>query len=276
MFILGGHMTTSWYYVENNDRVGPVEENDLAALIRAGSLLEDSYVWKKGFDNWEQLKDVAELQQYMGGEDEVAASDIPDKVDSYEEVVESDAGTFNWSNISNEKRVFSVKIGLDRGEQEVEYGPYSLDLIKRLFLENRINGRTMVFAPGMDNWTFLADLPVYEKLFQEVPPIISDNERRVNSRKPFVAKMFFHDNSKVYEGICRDISIGGLQVLVSDVPVNLGDDISLNVHPDNSEYSFVASGRIVRILSGNQGFSIRFSELNDEALKAINSYLSQV
>lgn len=47
----------------------------------------------------------------------------------------------------------------------------------------------------------------------------------------------------------------------------------MNVHPDNSDYHFVARGKVVRILDGDQGFSLRFSGLNDEAKNAINDYI---
>ena len=87
--------------------------------------------------------------------------------------------------------------------------------------------------------------------------------------------MFFHNESVVYEGICRDISVGGLQVLVDGFPGNIGDEISLNVHPENTDYNFVASGKVVRILEGDQGFSLRFIQLSDEATNAIEDYLSK-
>ncbi|MBL7665025.1 MAG: PilZ domain-containing protein [Bacteriovoracaceae bacterium] len=103
---------------------------------------------------------------------------------------------------------------------------------------------------------------------------MADSDRRSAARKPFVARMFFHDNNQLYEGICRDISIGGMQVLVADYPGNVGDEISLNVHPENSEQHFVASGKIVRMLDKGQGFSFRFTVIETDAIKAIQKYIS--
>ena len=98
-------------------------------------------------------------------------------------------------------------------------------------------------------------IPIYDDIFDDKKEDLSgDDRRKKNKRKPFVARMFYHNDSIVYEGICRDISIGGLQVLVDSFPGKIGDDISLNVHPENTDYSFVAGGKIVRILDGNQGF----------------------
>ncbi len=264
-------MSTNWYYVEKNDRKGPVAEEKLVSLIKDKVLNDDSYVWKKGFSNWLKIKDVDELAMHLndtsGFELDIPVPDVAPAPQ------ESQSG-FDWENLDHDKKMFLLKIGLDRQGAEVEYGPYSMNLLRRLFTEKRINHKTLIFAPGMENWTFLCEIPVYQQIFSEFPPVITDSERRISIRKPFVAKMFFHNNNKVFEGICRDISVGGLQILVSDYPANVGDIISLNVHPDNSTYCFVASGKIVRLLDGNQGFSIRFNNLSDEAQAAINSYIN--
>ena len=91
----------------------------------------------------------------------------------------------------------------------------------------------------------------------------------------YLFRLFFHDNSQVYEGICRDISVGGLQILVSDFPCNVGDKVSMNVHPDNTDYHFTASGKVVRKLDGDAGFSLRFEDLSNEASQAISTYINE-
>ena len=266
-------MSANWYYVEKNDRKGPVAEDKIVSLIKDQVLTEDSYVWKKGFSNWLKIKDIDELNIHFNSSGLELDIPLPQVMPTPKAKAPATTSAFDWANLDPEKKVFLLKIGMDRQGAEVEYGPYSMNLLRRLFTEKRINHKTLIFAPGMENWTFLGEIPVYQEVFSEFPPVISDHERRVSIRKPFVAKMFFHNNSKVFEGVCRDISVGGLQILVSDYPANVGDLISLNVHPDNSSYSFVAAGKIVRVLEGNQGFSIRFNGLSDEAQSAINSYI---
>lgn len=265
-------MSANWYYVEKNDRKGPVDEEKIIDLIHEGVLKDESYVWRKGFSNWLKIIDTEELGKYLASEDPMDVP-IPSTNPDYQQKIATTSSNFDWSNLDPEKKIFLIKIGRDRQGAEVEYGPYPMSLLRRLFTEKRINHKTLIFAPGMDNWTFLGEIPIYQKLFSEFPPVISEQDQRISIRKPFIAKMFFHNNSKVFEGVCRDISVGGLQILVSDYPANVGDIISLNVHPDNSNYSFVASGKIVRILDGNQGFSIRFHNLSEEAQQAINSYI---
>jgi hypothetical protein len=66
-----------------------------------------------------------------------------------------------------------------------------------------------------------------------------------------------------------------MQILVDDFQGQAGDKITINVHPENSDYHFAASGVVVRILEGNSGFSFRFQGLSDEAKKAIEKYIQE-
>jgi c-di-GMP-binding flagellar brake protein YcgR len=121
----------------------------------------------------------------------------------------------------------------------------------------------------------MGDLPEYQDIFQELPPPIKEADRRNAARKPFIARLFVQNNKKLFEGICRDISIGGMQVLVNDFNGQAGDKISINVHPENTDYHFTAAGMVVRVLEGNSGFSFRFEGLNDEAKRAIEKYIQE-
>ena len=67
-----------------------------------------------------------------------------------------------------------------------------------------------------------------------------------------------------------------MQVLVDQIPAEKGERISINVHPENTEHHFVAGGEVVRLLDGGQGFSFRFTELNEDAKEAIQKYLDEV
>lgn len=258
-------MSDKWYYVKSGERVGPVEEDAVLDLIKSNELNDEDYVWKKGFDNWIPIKDVPELKVADDpATPPMAEPDIPAPI-----VEESNS----LREIAGDENSIFIKIGVDRGSNEVEYGPYSLELIKKLFKENRINGKTFVFSKGMSSWKILADFEDFSEIFEDLPPPIEDDERRDALRKPFIARMYIENNQKVFVGICRDISIGGMQVLVDDFPGNVGDTISINVHPENTDYHFVASGDIVRVLEGHQGFSFRFKDLSSESKQAIQNYL---
>ncbi len=276
-------MDIGWYYFRGKQRFGPVSFEELLSLISDGTLTQKSYVWRKGFADWRRVESVDELH-------EIASPPVPDEtyvpeVPKDNNISSSDSSTLpplirgvNWSKIDENKKMFLLKIGLDRDSVEQEYGPYSLNQLRRIYSENRINSKTLIFVPGMDNWKFFSNLPIYRDITgsdpndEELPQELCD-DKRSSIRKPFVARMYFHDSKDLYEGVCRDISVGGMQVLVSNFPCSKGDMISLNVHPDNSLYSFTARGEIVRILDGDRGFSIRFNDLNKEAVSSINAYI---
>lgn len=263
-------MSNSWYYVDRGNRVGPVSEEDLEALISQSKLGEEDYIWRKGFPDWKKIKDVDEVQHFL-------ARSRPSSVQDHTRMspMASTASDIpiNWNAINHDEKLFYVLIGADRGTPPVTYGPYSLDMVIRLFQEKRINGKTYFWCKGMGSWTFLAETPLFQKYLGQGPLKIEDSDRRGSPRRPFVARMFFHNNEQLFEGLCRDISIGGVQVLISNFPGTVGDRISLNVHPENSDLHFVASGEIVRMLDGGQGFSFRFINLATEAAEMIKSYI---
>lgn len=277
-------MSTGWYYVQGSERVGPVEQSDIENLFHEGTLNPESYVWRKGFDNWKNLNEVEDFSSLIsGGSSQSSMPEETEELSAPEDDVsfipQMDEGPqnsgFDVTSIAPHAKVFSIKVGLDRGGSESEFGPFSMEQLKRAYQENRINEKTFIFTPGMETWEFLGDFSRFNEIAGELPPEISESDRRFNIRKPFVARLFFHDNKQVYEGICRDISVGGLQVLVSDFPCEVGEKVSMNVHPDNTDYHFTASGKVVRKLEGDTGFSLRFEDLTQDAHNAIQSYINE-
>ena len=273
-------MADSWYYVQKGNRHGPVALEVIQQMISNSDLTPADYVWKKGFENWKKIKEVEELEESSAPIPAPAPFKAPEapkpapaadaalgpKI-QYKEV--------SLSNLSPEERSIYVRIGNDRGLPPSDYGPFNLGQLKQLFKESRINGKTLLFVTGMKEWKVLGDLPEYQDIFNEAPPVIQDADRRAAVRKPFVARLLVQNNKKVFEGICRDISVGGMQILTEDFKGQSGDRISINVHPENSEYHFTASGVVVRILDGNSGFSFRFQELSDEAKRSVEKYLQE-
>lgn len=274
---------SQWYYVKGRERIGPVEEEEIISLLRNQELTEDSYVWKRGFSDWMKLQTVDELAIHLEAEEEAVPNEptkemtLPiDEISKINETTQERISRpgFDWTMVDRDEPKFHIKVGLDRGLQvETVYGPYSLNQLIRAYNENRINHKTYIFCEGLDNWIFIADIPVFESLFDQLPPSIEESERRTTIRRPFVARLLFHDGEQVYEGVCRDVSVGGLQVLVANAPCKVGDSIKLNVHPDNSDYHFTAEGTIVRNLDGNQGFSMRFIDLSEDAKQTIQNYV---
>jgi hypothetical protein len=260
-------MADNWYYVQKGNRHGPVAQEVLESMVSNQELSPDDFIWKKGFDNWKKIRDVSELniksKPNYPSEPEIPVSPPTMKND------------FSLKDLAPDERAIYIRIGNDRGGASSDYGPFSIQQLKQLFKENRVNGKTFMYTRGMRDWKLLGELPEYQVLFQELPPVIKEDDKRTSQRKPFIARLFIQNNKKVFEGICRDISIGGMQVLIDDFKGLSGDKITINVHPENSDYHFTASGVVVRILEGQSGFSFRFQGLSEEAKKSIERYVQE-
>ena len=254
-------MSANWYYVLEGERQGPVELGQVKELLSNGVLNQADYVWKKGLDNWVTIEDCSDFQEQQTPP--APQGDLPGVIES----------SFDLTSLNADEKIIYIKIGADRGAQEVEYGPFSINILKKLYNENRVNAKTFIFCKGLRSWTVLADLDGFETIFNETPPKIEDKDKRAFKRKPLIARMFIQNNDQVFEGICRDLSIGGMQVLIDNFPAKVSEKISINVHPENTEHHFVASGEIVRVLEGGHGFSFRFIDLNKDAINSINSYI---
>jgi len=230
-----------------------VQKNELNDLIQSNELAGSDFIWTKGYKDWLKISQVDDFKQLIN---------FPKPT------------TVNFGSFPDKEKLIWIRTGMDRNGAAVDYGPFDKATILKLFNEQRINGKTLIYTKQLTAWMPLADVADFESFFHQMPPVIDEVERRTSQRKPIVARLFIANKNQVYEGICRDLSIGGMQVLVADYPGGAGDRISINVHPDNSEYSFVADGVIVRMLEGNHGFSFRFDGLSDEAKQAIQKYVS--
>jgi hypothetical protein len=247
-----------WYFVEDGQRKGPISKDEILKLIEVRKLDSSSYVWTKGFEDWRKLEEVEEL-----------------KVEPQAPKVKFDEmPPLNLTNIDPHKKVIYIKTGLDRGTKSEEFGPFNLQMLKKLYHSKRINGKTLVFFPGLDVWKILASFEDFQTIFEDIPPVIEEHDKRIWERKPFMARLFFTNKDQFFEGICRDISLGGMKVLIDHFPAKLNEEISLNVHPEQEEYQFVAKAKVVRVLDDDNGFSLEFVDLGNEAKSAISSYLA--
>jgi len=48
----------NWYYAQNNQRQGPVSENEFDFLVHQKKILPDTLVWNEGMANWQPLGEV--------------------------------------------------------------------------------------------------------------------------------------------------------------------------------------------------------------------------
>ena len=177
-------MSNNWYYVENNERVGPVDEREFISLIDRSVIKESSYVWKKGLDNWVQAKNLDELKHLLKkDEGDYELSDLDNDTtreyenentndsDSYTENHESvdneeeEAIHFDWDAVIEDEQIFILKIGEDRDQEDKEFGPFSINMIRKLISENRINQKTQLFSAGMSEWSFIGNIDYFSEFF---------------------------------------------------------------------------------------------------------------
>src|SRR5215469_260450 len=58
-------ITSTWWYVSNNQRNGPIEDEELRRLFVDGTLNSNSLVWKQGMEEWEPARQVGELTSVL-------------------------------------------------------------------------------------------------------------------------------------------------------------------------------------------------------------------
>ena len=56
-----------YFYAVNQQQLGPVVIDSLKALFANRTINKETLVWKQGMNNWTSLKDVPELQAFLGG-----------------------------------------------------------------------------------------------------------------------------------------------------------------------------------------------------------------
>ncbi len=171
----------NWYYVVGSERVGPISVEGLKQLFLNDEINLDTYVWKKGFQNWERLKDVSELK-FDEADVEVEPAQVltaaptpaPQPVQvtpaptPAPKVVEETSPeinfNFDWRKIKDNEEMFFVRIGKDRKNFDGSdiFGPYTQVELKEAMSEKRMNFQTLVFAPGMSSWTKIQDTPLNE------------------------------------------------------------------------------------------------------------------
>jgi hypothetical protein len=166
-------------------------------------------------------------------------------------------------------------------QNDTQTGPYPTSEITRLLASQQIQTHAFVWQEKFTEWKPISQIDEFKSLpGASSPPVAAQpakaSERRTAPRKPLVAQLSITNLKEVMTGLCRDISVGGMQVLCEKVPGQAGETIRLNVLPPDSTglKAFVAEGVIVRILEDKKGFSFRFTKLNDEAKNAIERYIS--
>jgi hypothetical protein len=161
---------------------------------------------------------------------------------------------------------------------EVQSGPYPESELKRWIRTGQLGADDFAWNDSLQDWAPVRSIPAFSGSFPpEAPPAPGRSaEKRSHPRKPLVARIYLTNQKELITGLCRDISVGGMQVLTDQLPGSVGEPIHFNVLPpaDSGLSSFAARGVIVRILEDGRGFSFRFSDISPEAVRSIEGYIS--
>ena len=168
-----------------------------------------------------------------------------------------------------------------------QFGPFSREEVRRFLQVGKINDRVHAWKDGMPDWERIAKLPELASATGAtqagVPKLkipdrdATKGDQRYAPRRPMIARILMAGQGNVIAAVCRDISVGGMQVLTDQIPGEVGARVKLNVSPTGpgAPEPFAADGVIVRILEDGLGFSFRFESLEPRAKQAIEKYIAE-
>lgn len=291
-----------WFVAVGRSYVGPMSAAEVFDKVQSQEFSFAHYIWRESQEKWVRICDSERFRAIVPEEPsiEVTASarrpgtreiPVPPPVPSQDQ----------WFLYYNNS----------------QFGPFEEEGINRFLRIGKVHGGVHAWKDGMPNWKKLSDLDQFSKLAEEcqaerqresIPPTPAPPEsetssstgrtqiipqkrkaessaspqtfldKRESPRRPLIAKILMANEKGLMLGVCRDISIGGMQVLTDSIPGDAGAKIKLNVSPagEKSIEPFVAEGVVVRILEDGRGFSFRFKKLSESARRSIESYIDSL
>lgn len=264
-----------WYVARGQDYEGPFAAELVVERLRRGELNWMQFAWRRGMASWSRFCDLPEFRD--------AAPAAPARPPAVAEAGRA-AEPAKSGKQGDEVQWFLHWEGSQQG-------PYRQGEVEDLLRTGKVSVRAHAWKSGMSGWVRLGKVRAFEEIVGTLervkPPEMKKKtepvERRTAPRKPLVARLFFSDQKEVFEGLCRDVSLGGMQVLTAHLPGEPGTRLRLNINPNPGKVSgkkprflepFVAEGIVVRILEDQRGFSFRFERLQPEARKAIEAWIA--
>ncbi|MBL7716191.1 MAG: DUF4339 domain-containing protein [Bdellovibrionales bacterium] len=290
-----------WYLAVADKWVGPMTAQDVYEKILKQEISWAHFVWKKGQANWQRICDVPTFQAAVPGQPKGTPSPDPGAKTSKKEAAVA-ASTWQEAN----RRIWFLYYN------DSQFGPFTEEEIRRFLNLGKIHGRVHAWKEGMNGWNRLEKVGGFETEIAEAdrvrqekkesakkekkaeaqrPPARPSSgedypqakykDQRKAPRRPLLARIVLAHQDEVVVGVCRDVSIGGMQVLTAKIPGLPGSRIKLNVSPAGEAASkkkglkpFVAEGLIVRLLEDGRGFSFRFEKLPPESREVIEKYIA--
>lgn len=293
-----------WYVALGERWAGPLAASEVYEKVLSQEITWTHFVWKPGQPGWTKICDTITFQAVVPKLPGVAAAPAPFSA------AEPKTGQIA-APPQAQRKAPSAPSAPSEPPHEVrnwylyyndsQFGPFSPDEIERFLRVGRIHSRVHAWEGGMDNWERIERIAAFRDVLSELPQPVAppapklpagrpsatvssiaptaaasaNAEKRAAPRRPLLAKILMTNGDDVTQAVCRDISVGGMQVLTDVVPGEVGATVRLNVSTSGQAAiaPFVAMGVIVRFLEDRRGFSFRFEKLSDDAQKAIESYI---
>lgn len=285
--------------------IGPLTAQDVYERIQKGEAGPLHYLWRDGWNDWKRVCDEREFAVLVPQKPTTASIDhIKQKIGKKSAVAAKTPAAAADDDAKN------IYLYFNRSQ----YGPFSKNELMHVLKSHKLDRSAYMWMPGWPNWKRIAEMKEYAAQLAPVVEVeepsrtrepevfkkkksgqtrntkkiektmgvelatqagVDESERRGAPRRPLVARLFLHNDKDVIIAVCRDISIGGMQVLTDRVPGPEGTTIKLNVSPGDPGRvkGFVAEGEIVRVLEDGRGFSFRFTKISDDAKKTIKKYI---
>lgn len=254
--------TLKWYTVLNSRPVGPLSAKEIVQRLQGGELNYASHLWKEGLNGWTRIYDVIDFKPLL------PAEPSPSLIGEIQKSTQASPPPLS-PNQKEELRTWYIYL------DEANFGPISDREVVALIDAGRVNGATFMWQKGFADWTLAKDIAIWGKRLGGTSAAAASSDKRNAPRKPFQTKILLTDGKEVGWALCRDISVGGMQVLMDHAPGPAGTMLKLNVNSEGHIPGFACEGKVVRILEDGRGFSFRFTNLSSEAKTAIEKYIGQ-
>jgi hypothetical protein len=296
--------TPHWYIALGSRWVGPLSAADVYQKVLAQEISWAHFVWRPGQPEWKRICDVPTFQGAVP-----AVPTSKPTIKTAPAKAPSGPGHPPKPKPPEERSWFLFY-------NDSQFGPFSTDEISRFLRVGKIHGRVHIWKDGMADWERIESIELFEDDAAEAkrvraarkegqepdgaaasgtktgtklekskktqkPQSSGASEQRKAPRRPLVARILMADHQALTVAICRDISVGGMQVLTDRIPGQPGARIRMNVSPAGGRNArgtrliepFVAEGVIVRILEDGRGFSFRFEKLPEQSRQVIEDYI---
>jgi len=266
VFFSGKEDQAVWFVAINHEKwIGPMAASEVVGRINKAELTWAHYGWRKGQQKWMRLCDIPDFK-----------AAVPSQPNKIVEVEVQKNVTRAHAAPPPPKKVQSWYLYYN----DSQFGPFTEDDIHRFLRIGKIHGDVHIWKDGMSGWEKIKRLDPFKESVAESKNAraVKKTERRRAPRVPVVARSLMASGGKVFTAVCRDVSVGGMQVLTRDLPGPVGTRLKLNISAPvtvagRKISSFVAEGEIVRLLEDGKGFSFRFEKLSDHSVRCIEQYI---